>query len=61
LNELMKRVEISPVYDVKLSAAATEVLNAGLIDLMLGVRPYDVASKLQAAQAQAKSMGDEGS
>jgi len=61
LNELMQRIEISPVYDIKLSAEATEILNAGLTDLMLGVRPYDVASKLQAAQAQAKSRGNEGS
>jgi raffinose/stachyose/melibiose transport system substrate-binding protein len=60
LNELMKRVEITPVYDVNLSAAATEVLNTGLTDLLIGVRPYDIASKLQAAQAQAKSLGNDG-
>jgi raffinose/stachyose/melibiose transport system substrate-binding protein len=61
LNELMQNVEISPVYDIKLSAAATEVLNIGLTDLLMGVRPYDIASKLQAAQAQAKLSGNDGS
>lgn len=61
LNELMQHIEISPVYDIKLSAAATEVLNLGLSDLLIGVRPYDIASKLQAAQAQAKAARDDGS
>ena len=60
LNELMKEVEISPVYDVKLSAAATEVLNVGLTDLLMGIRPYDIASKLQAAHAQARASDNEG-
>ena len=56
----MKEVEISPVYDVKLSAAATEVLNTGLTDLLMGIRPYDIASKLQAAHAQSRVSGNEG-
>ncbi|MEX2416613.1 MAG: extracellular solute-binding protein [Paenibacillaceae bacterium] len=61
LNELMQNIEITPVFDIKLSAAATEVLNTGLADILIGVRPYDIASKLQAAQAQAKSLGNDGS
>ncbi|MEX1029061.1 MAG: extracellular solute-binding protein [Paenibacillaceae bacterium] len=56
LNELMQHIEITPVFDIKLSTAATEVLNIGLADILIGVRPYDIASKLQAAQAQAKSL-----
>jgi raffinose/stachyose/melibiose transport system substrate-binding protein len=60
LNELMQNMEISPVFDIKLSAAATEVLNTGLADILNeGVRPYDVAAKLQAAQSQAKLSGNE--
>ncbi len=61
LNELMQHIEISPVFDIKLGAAATDVLNAGLTDLMLGSTPYDIASKLQAAHAQSRSMGNNGS
>ncbi|NHN31326.1 extracellular solute-binding protein [Paenibacillus agricola] len=53
LNELMKNVKISPVYDSKLSSAAVEVINNGLQDLLMGGSPESVAKKVQDAQAGA--------
>jgi len=53
LYNLMKDVKISPVYDAKLSSAATEVTNNGLQELLEGGNPEDIAKKIQAAQAGA--------
>ncbi|WP_240419127.1 extracellular solute-binding protein [Paenibacillus periandrae] len=53
LNELMKNVKISPVYDSKLSSAAVEVINNGLQELLMGTSPEVVAKKVQDAQAGA--------
>jgi raffinose/stachyose/melibiose transport system substrate-binding protein len=53
LNELMKTVKISPVYDSKLSSAAVEVINNGLQELLSGGSPEAVAKKVQDSQAGA--------
>ncbi len=53
LYELMQSVKISPVYDIKLSAAAVEIMNRGLQELLLGADPETVARKIQNAQAAA--------
>jgi raffinose/stachyose/melibiose transport system substrate-binding protein len=53
LNELMKTVKISPVYDSKLSSAAVEVINNGLQEILMGTSPEVVAKKIQDAQAGA--------
>lgn len=53
LNELMKTVKITPVYDSKLSSAAVEAINNGLQELLMGGSPETVAKKVQDAQAGA--------
>ncbi|MFH5182871.1 extracellular solute-binding protein [Paenibacillus sp. TAB 01] len=53
LNELMKNVKITPVYDSKLSSAAVEVINNGLQELLMGGNPEAIAKKIQDAQAGA--------
>jgi raffinose/stachyose/melibiose transport system substrate-binding protein len=53
LNELMKNVKITPVYDSKLSSAAVEVINNGLQELLNGGSPEAIAKKVQDAQAGA--------
>ncbi|WP_159888238.1 extracellular solute-binding protein [Paenibacillus puerhi] len=53
LNELMKSVKISPVYDSKLSSAAVEVTNNALQELLMGGNPEAIAKKIQDAQAGA--------
>lgn len=53
LNELMKTVKISPVYDSKLSSAAVDVINNGLQELLMGSSPESIAKKVQDAQAGA--------
>lgn len=49
LNELIRQVKISPVYDIELDAATIEVLNNGLQELLLGADPMDIANKIQKA------------
>ncbi|MFC4306379.1 extracellular solute-binding protein [Cohnella boryungensis] len=56
LNELMQSVEVSPVYDVKLSAVPVEAMNSGLQELLLGEDPEEVARKIQ--EAYAGTMGN---
>jgi raffinose/stachyose/melibiose transport system substrate-binding protein len=51
LHDLVRSIEISPVYDIKLSAVATEAINNGLQELLLGGDPASIARKLQEAQA----------
>jgi raffinose/stachyose/melibiose transport system substrate-binding protein len=53
LNELMKKVTITPVYDSKLSSAAVEAINNGLQELLMGGNPEAIAKKIQDAQAGA--------
>lgn len=53
LNDLMKNVKITPVYDSKLSSAAVEAINNGLQELLSGGDPAAVAKKVQDAQAGA--------
>jgi raffinose/stachyose/melibiose transport system substrate-binding protein len=55
LNDLMKNVKISPVYDSKLSSAAVDAVNNGLQELLLGGNPEAIAKKIQDAQAGAVS------
>jgi raffinose/stachyose/melibiose transport system substrate-binding protein len=49
---LMNTVKFSPVYDASLTSAATEVINNGLQELLLGGKPEDIAKKLQDSQAK---------
>lgn len=53
LNDLMKNVKITPVYDSKLSSAAVEAVNNGLQELLMGGNPEAIAKKIQDAQAGA--------
>jgi raffinose/stachyose/melibiose transport system substrate-binding protein len=53
LNDLMKNVKISPVYDSQLSSAAVDAVNNGLQELLLGGKPEAIAQKIQDAQAGA--------
>ncbi|RUT38613.1 extracellular solute-binding protein [Paenibacillus anaericanus] len=49
---LVKKTNITPVYDAYLSAEAGEVINNGLQEIMVGGTPESVAKKLQDAQAR---------
>ncbi|AJS60881.1 extracellular solute-binding protein [Paenibacillus sp. IHBB 10380] len=49
---LVKKTNITPVYDAYLSAEAAEVINNGLQEIMTGGTPESVAKKLQDAQAR---------
>ncbi|WP_438348095.1 extracellular solute-binding protein [Paenibacillus sp. FA6] len=49
---LVKKTNITPVYDAYLSAEAAEVMNNGLQEIMTGGTPQSVAKKLQDAQAR---------
>lgn len=55
VNDLVGQVKRTPVYDSQLSSAASEVINNGIQELLMGGKPEDVAKKLQ--DAQAKSLG----
>lgn len=52
LNELVNNVSRTPVYDSKLTSAATEAVNNGLQELLLGAKPEVIAKKIQDAQEQ---------
>ncbi|OXM87630.1 extracellular solute-binding protein [Paenibacillus rigui] len=52
---MLGTVKRTPVYDGSLSSAASEVLNNGLQELLMGGKPEDIAKKIQ--DAQAKSVG----
>ena len=49
---LVKKTNITPVYDAYLSAEAAEVINNGLQEIMAGGSIENVAKKLQDAQAR---------
>lgn len=53
LNELVKNLKVSPVYDISLNAATVQVMNNVLQELLLGEDPLIVAQKIQDAQAAA--------
>ncbi|OBY77477.1 ABC transporter substrate-binding protein [Paenibacillus sp. KS1] len=52
LYELVNQVKRTPVYDAKLTSGATEVVNNGLQELLLGGKAEDIARKIQDAQEQ---------
>lgn len=52
LYELVNKVGRTPVYDARLTSQATEAVNNGLQELLLGAKPEDVAKKIQDAQEQ---------
>lgn len=53
--EMVGKVKRTPVYDGVLSSAASDVVNNGLQELLMGGKPEDIAKKIQ--DAQAKSLG----
>lgn len=52
LYELVNKVSRTPVYDARLTSQATEAVNNGLQELLLGAKPEDIAKKIQDAQEQ---------
>ncbi|OPA81056.1 ABC transporter substrate-binding protein [Paenibacillus selenitireducens] len=52
LYSLVNSVKRTPVYDSKLTSAATETVNNGLQELLLGAKPEEIAKKIQDAQEQ---------
>jgi raffinose/stachyose/melibiose transport system substrate-binding protein len=52
LYNLVNSVKRTPVYDSKLTSAATEAVNNGLQELLLGAKPEEIAKKIQDAQEQ---------
>lgn len=52
LYELVNEVKRTPVYDAKLTSGATEAVNNGLQELLLGGKAEDIAKKIQDAQEQ---------
>ncbi|MBB6732471.1 extracellular solute-binding protein [Cohnella zeiphila] len=55
LYDLIGSVKLSPVYDVSLSLSATEAINSGLQEVLLGGNVYKIAQQLQDTQAAAMS------
>lgn len=53
--KMLGTVKRTPVYDGSLSSAASDVVNNGLQELLMGGKPEDIAKKIQ--DAQAKSVG----
>ncbi|GIQ70302.1 extracellular solute-binding protein [Xylanibacillus composti] len=56
LYQLVKQLDIHPVYDSRLSGAAAAALNNGLQELLSGAEPEEIALKIQQAHAEAVSM-----
>lgn len=50
---MLNTVTRTPVYDGKLSSAASDVVNNGLQELLMGGKPEDIAQKIQDAQVKA--------
>ncbi|XID90715.1 extracellular solute-binding protein [Paenibacillaceae bacterium WGS1546] len=52
-NRLVGTLELTPVYDAVLPAAGTDAVNNGLMEVLLGAKPEDVANRIQKAVEQA--------
>lgn len=59
LYELIKQIEIHPVYDSRLSSAAGAALNSGLQELLNGAEPEAIAQKIQQAHTDASALSRE--
>jgi raffinose/stachyose/melibiose transport system substrate-binding protein len=51
--DLLGTVNMTPVYDGKLSSAVADVVNNGLQELLMGGKAEDIAKKIQDAQSKA--------